>query len=111
MNNVAALFIFLFIPITNLLSNSRLLLDPSITRRCEILIDQRKELISYKMRIIDLIERNKNLQEKAPENKISTKQKLALNLAKLKNELSLMETKISREEENIIKKGCPGLTL
>jgi len=63
------------------------------------------------MRIIDLIERNKNLQEKAPENKISTKQKLALNLAKLKNELSLMETKISREEENIIKKGCPGLTL
>jgi hypothetical protein len=85
--------------------------DPSISRRCDILTETRKEKIANKQRILALIERNKHLQNVTPENKVTVKKKLEVNLGHLEHELTLILTQIQFQEENIVRKGCPGVTL
>ncbi len=85
--------------------------DPSISRRCELLTESRKEKITNKQRILAMIERNKHLQKITPENKVTLKKKLETNLGHLEHELTLILTQIQYHEENIVRKGCPGITL
>lgn len=85
--------------------------DPSISRRCELLTEKRQEKIANKQRILALIERNKHLQKITPENKVTVKRKLEVNLGHLEHELALTQTQIQFHEENIVRKGCPGITL
>ena len=85
--------------------------DPSIGRRCEVLTEKRDEKLSNKQRLLDLIDRNKYLQKVCPPNKITVKKKLESNLAHLEQELTLILKQIQFQEENIIRKGCPGISL
>jgi uncharacterized membrane protein len=85
--------------------------DPSISRRCELLTEKRAEKIANKQRILALIERNKHLQTITPENKVTVKRKLEVNLGHLEHELILTTTQIQYQEENIVRKGCPGIAL
>lgn len=85
--------------------------DPSISRRCELLTEKRTEKISNKQRILAMIERNKHLQKITPANKLTVKKKLEVNLGHLEHELILTQTQIQYTEENIVRKGCPGITL
>jgi hypothetical protein len=85
--------------------------DPSISRRCELLTEKRQEKIANKQRILALIERNKHLQKITPENKVTVKKKLEDNLGHLEHELILTQTQIQYQEENIVRKGCPGIAL
>lgn len=85
--------------------------DPSISRRCDLLTETRKEKIANKQRILAMIERNKHLQEITPDNKVTLKKKLEVNLGHLEHELTLTLTQIQYQEENIVRKGCPGVTL
>lgn len=85
--------------------------DPSISRRCELLTEKRQEKIGNKQRILALIERNKHLQKITPENKVTVKRKLEVNLGHLEHELILTQTQIQYQEENIVRKGCPGIAL
>lgn len=85
--------------------------DPAISRRCEVLTENRQEKIAHKQRILALIERNKRLQTITPANKVTVKRKLEVNLGHLEHELSLTQTQIQYHEENIVRKGCPGIIL
>lgn len=85
--------------------------DPSISRRCELLTEKRVEKIANKQRIMAMIERNKHLQKITPENKVTIKRKLEVNLGHLEHELILTQTQIQYQEENIVRKGCPGIAL
>lgn len=85
--------------------------DPSISRRCELLTEERQNKLEHKQRIMALIERNKHLQKITPENKKTTKRKLEINLGHLEHELSLTLNQIQFHEESIIRKGCPGINL
>lgn len=85
--------------------------DPSISRRCELLTEKRAEKIANKQRILALIERNKHLQSITPDNKVTVKRKLETNLGHLQHELILTQTQIQFQEENIVRKGCPGIAL
>lgn len=85
--------------------------DPSISRRCELLTENRKEKIAHKQRILALIERNRHLQSITPDNKKTVKKKLEINLGHLEHELTLTQTQIQFHEENIVRKGCPGISL
>ena len=75
--------------------------DPSISRRCELLSEKRQEKIANKQRVLALIERNKHLQKITPENKVSVKRKLEINLGHLEHELVLTQTQIQFQEESI----------
>jgi hypothetical protein len=85
--------------------------DPSIARRCEILTENRNQKVINKQKIQSLIERNKHLQRIAPENKLTLKKQLETNLGHLEHELILTDKQIQFQEENIIRKGCPGISL
>ena len=85
--------------------------DPNISRHCELLTEKRQEKIANKQRILGMIERNKHLQKITPENKVSLKNKLEINLGHLEHELILTKTQIQYQEETIVRKGCPGISL
>ena len=62
-------------------------------------------------KIQGLIERNKYLQESAPKNKQIALKNLEFNLVNLEREKHLNALKIQHIEEDIIRKGCPGINL
>lgn len=85
--------------------------DPSISRRCKELIDKRQKKILHKQKLKALLVRNAKLQKLAPKNKKMVREKLQRNHRNLRHELKLTEEKIKNQEENIIRKGCPGIQL
>ena len=85
--------------------------DPSVSRRCEFLTEKRAQKLSHKQRILELIDRNKYLQKVCPKNKVSLKKRLDFNLGRLEQELMLTLNQIQYQEESIIRKGCPGISL
>jgi len=85
--------------------------DPSISRRCEELLNKRNQKVSHKQKLMELITRNRKLLKYVPKEKNSVKTKLIDNYGKLKNELRLSLIKINHYEESIVRTGCPGLTL
>lgn len=87
------------------------ILDPGVSRRCDLLLEKRQEKLKIKQRIVALIEQNKKLQKRTPENKKVIKEKLEANLGRLERELDLTKTQIQYQEENIVRKGCPGIAL
>ncbi|PIK16689.1 hypothetical protein [Halobacteriovorax sp. JY17] len=85
--------------------------DPSISRRCEELLDKRNQKVAHKQKLMELITRNRKLLKYVPKEKKTVKVKLIENYGKLKNELRLSLIKITHLEESIVRTGCPGLTL
>ncbi len=85
--------------------------DPSISRRCEKLLQKRKRKLNHKQKLQGLIRRNENLQKSAPRERQTLIKKLEKNLGQLKQELKITLLEIENQEENIIRKGCPGVTL
>jgi hypothetical protein len=85
--------------------------DPSISARCNSLIKKRQKQIVHKQKIYSLIERNKTLQNETPVSKVSIKRKLLNNLRKLNRELKLSKLKIKHYTEDVVRKGCPGISL
>ena len=58
-----------------------------------------------------MILRNQKLQLSLEPRQKVAKQKLELNKTQLKNNLRLTAIRVQSMEENIIRKGCPGITL
>lgn len=89
----------------------KIITDPSISRRCEELLNHRRQKIGHKQRITYLIEHAKKLKKQTPENKVSIDQKISETTLELIKEAKLTTLQISHIEENIIRHGCPGLSL
>lgn len=85
--------------------------DPSTTRRCDELINERKEKINYKNKILSLIDKNKKLKLLSPPEKISVHELLDKTTKELEDRLELASRKIQSSGEEIIRLGCPGITL
>lgn len=85
--------------------------DPSISRRCDALLNRRNLKIEHKQKLQSLIIRNEKLQKITPLEKRTVIKKLSRNKAGLEHELQLTLLKIKNQEENIIRKGCPGINL
>jgi Ulp1 family protease len=90
---------------------STVVTDPSISRRCDALMNKRNLKIDHKQKLKTLVIRNQKIQKIVPAEKRSIKQSLQKNLRHLEHELKLTLVQIQNQEENIIRKGCPGITL
>jgi Tfp pilus assembly protein PilO len=88
-----------------------ILKDPVISSRCKALIKERNKKIQVKQKLFSLIKRNEKLLKLAPRNKESAIMKLEVNASKLQNKLRLTKFSIQSMEENIVRQGCPGMTL
>lgn len=85
--------------------------DPALSRRCKEMLIDRNNKVTLKQKIVTLIKRSEVLIEKSEKTKVTALAKLNRSLNKLKQEHSITELQIQTMEENIIKQGCPGITL
>lgn len=85
--------------------------DPVISRRCKTLLKERRKKIRIRQRLNAMILRNQKLQRSLRSSQKVAKQKLELNKTQLRNNLRLTSIRVQSMEENIVRKGCPGITL
>lgn len=90
---------------------SSVITDPVVSRRCKSLLREREKKIRIRQRLNSMILRNEKLQESLKESQKVAKQRLELNKTQLRNNLRLTAIRVKAMEENIIRKGCPGITL
>lgn len=88
-----------------------ILTDPSFSNRCDDLLEKRNKKIVHKNKILSLIDRNRRLRKTVASNKITIKNNLEKNFSDLRRELYLTRQKITFADEEIIRKGCPGIVL
>ncbi len=84
---------------------------PVLSLRCKELFKERAEKIKVQQRLNALLSRNQDLIKKSPKAKESMHSRLMSNQVKVKNELYLTNLQIETMEENIVRSGCPGLSL
>lgn len=89
----------------------KIITDPALSRRCEQLIQEREDKVQHKQKVMELISRNRLLFFETPKHRISVLEKLRINYGKLRRELRLALIKINRQEEHLVRRGCPGVKL
>ncbi len=84
---------------------------PVLSLRCKELFNERADKVKVQQRLNALLQRNEDLQRSAPKSKETVKARLDSSKVKIKNELYLTNLQIEAMEENIVRSGCPGLSL
>lgn len=84
---------------------------PTLSLRCKELFRDRDDKIRVQQRLNALLQRNESLIRKTPQNKESLRARMQANQIRVKNELYLATLNIASMEENIVRSGCPGLSL
>lgn len=84
---------------------------PVLSQRCNELFVDRNSKIKIQQRLNALLQRNEELIKKSPESKKGLSARLNSTRVKIKNELYLANLQIEAMEENIVRSGCPGLSL
>lgn len=84
---------------------------PVLSLRCKELFKERADKIKVQQRLNALLQRNEELIKKSPKAKQTLHGRLESNRVKVRNELYLVTLQIETMEENIVRSGCPGLSL
>lgn len=84
---------------------------PALSLRCKELLRERSEKIKIQQRLNALLQRNQDLIKKSPKARATLHAHLEANQLKIKNELHLTNLSIEAMEENIVRSGCPGISL
>ena len=84
---------------------------PALSLRCKELHSERTSKIKIQQKLNALIQRNQLLIKKSPQAKQTLHAKLSSNALRLENELYLTNLQIEKMEENIVRSGCPGISL
>jgi uncharacterized GH25 family protein len=105
------LFFTIFNAHSQVIGTRSIITDPALSYRCKALLKQRKEKIKTKQKLKSMLQRNNKLLKQTPQNKKTLITKLSISKNEITNYLSLTKLKIKSMEENIIRKGCPGIKL
>lgn len=84
---------------------------PVLSSRCKELFKERNRKITMQQRLNGLLSRNEDMIKKSPKAKQTLHGRLESTRVKIKNELYLTNLQIESMEENIVRSGCPGLSL
>jgi hypothetical protein len=84
---------------------------PSLSLRCKEMHKERSEKIKMQQRLSALLQRNQGLVKKSPKAREGLHAQLKSNQIRIRNELHLTNLQIDSIEENIIRSGCPGISL
>lgn len=85
--------------------------DPAVSRRCKALITDRDEKVRFQQKLNFLLLRNQKIRKKTKVTQTTLRNRLDLNQIQIKNNLRLSQMRLKSMEENIVRKGCPGITL
>lgn len=84
---------------------------PVMSLRCQQLFKQRDDKIRMKQKLNGLLQRNEALLRKTTENQKTLIAQSQVNEIKIKQQIDDSSEQISKMEENIVRSGCPGLSL
>lgn len=84
---------------------------PALSLRCKELLKERAEKVKIQQRLNALLQRNQDLIKKSPKAKPSMRNRLLSSQVKIKNELYITNLNIETMEENVVRSGCPGISL
>ena len=84
---------------------------PALSLRCKELLRERSDKIKVQQKLNALLQRNQDLIKKSPKAKPSMHNRLLSSQIKIKNELYLTNLNIETMEENVVRSGCPGISL
>lgn len=84
---------------------------PAMTLRCKEMLEERDSKVRVQQKLNSLLQRNQDLIKKNPKANQGTQNRLQSSLIKVKNELHLTNLNIETMEENIVRSGCPGISL
>jgi hypothetical protein len=84
---------------------------PALSLRCKELLRERGNKIKMQQRLNALLQRNQDLIKKSPKARTSMHNSLLSSQVKIKNEIHLTNLNIETQEENIVRSGCPGISL
>ena len=84
---------------------------PAMSLRCKEMLQERDNKVRVQQKLNSLMQRNQDLIKKNPKANQSTQNRLQSSLIKIKNELHLTNLNIETMEENIVRSGCPGISL
>lgn len=84
---------------------------PPMSLRCKELFKERADKIKIQQKLNALLQRNEDLIRKSPKAKQTLHGRLNSSRVKVKNELYLTNVSIETMEENIVRSGCPGLSI
>jgi len=104
----------LFLPFIQLQAQSNVtnyITDPSLSQRCKELLKDREDKLQLKQKTKALIKRNKDARRRLGDKRPSTMSNLKHNYNKLLQEERLLLLKTQNLEENIIRSGCPGVSI
>ncbi len=96
---------------SNLDSIRDVIKDPAVSKRCKALIKDRNEKIQTHQRLSALLKRNKKLLSNARLSQKVASKRLEITKLSIENNLRLTKFRIKAMEENIVRKGCPGIAL
>jgi nitric oxide reductase activation protein len=106
------ILLFTFLATASSLDNIRdIIKDPSVSKRCKALISERNQKIQTKQKLSSLLKRNKKLLNQVKKRQQVVTKKLEITKISLENNLRLTKYRIKSMEENIVRKGCPGIAL
>lgn len=113
MKNLIALSLITFsINVTGQNSEMQdIITSPVLSQRCKSLLKNRSQKIRVKQRLDSLIIRNNELLKSTKPEQKSVISRLTLTSAQLNNQLRLTNIQVKNMEENIVRKGCPGISL
>jgi hypothetical protein len=84
---------------------------PSLSLRCKELLNDRSEKVVVQQRLNSLLQRNQDLIKKSPKARTTMHSRLLSNQVRIKNELHITALNIETMEENVVRSGCPGISL
>jgi predicted nucleic acid-binding Zn-ribbon protein len=87
------------------------ILDPTVTERCRYLIGKRDEVVRLKQRATELERRAQKALKNIPSQKKSLTVRMESLVSTLQQEIKIYEMRIEIMNEEIIRKGCPGVGL
>ncbi|MES2527370.1 MAG: hypothetical protein V4598_09790 [Bdellovibrionota bacterium] len=107
--------IFLALSLSSFAQEEELLQDPitkpALSLRCKELMKERDAKVRVQQRLQGLLQRNRDLVKKTPRAKETLHSRVEAHQIRVRNELHLAELQIQTMEENIVRSGCPGLSL
>lgn len=106
------IFIALFLPFLGHTQDFQSIIeDPTISLRCKRLLEERNEKIVYQQKLKTLLQRTQKLEKHSAQNRTSAIKQIQISQNEIENDLRLTSMRIQSMEENIIRKGCPGIRL
>lgn len=95
----------------NLDINEDLIVTPIMSRKCQELLKFREQRIKLRQKAQFLVKRVEKLLKNSPSQRKYLKKKLELVQSEIGQEIYLLTFQISSLEEDIVRKGCPGVRI